>query len=131
MGMTSPQVTVYFDGACPVCSREIEHYRKKDAAGRLRLVDISHPSFDAAQEGVDAVKVQKVMHVRRADGSLATGVDAFIAIWDVLPGFYKLARTARRASVHFLLSGGYKVFSAIRPYLPKRQTGCQDGRCSV
>ena len=50
--MANPQLTVFFDGACPICSREIAHYRRRDSEGRLRLVDIAAPSFDAAAEAM-------------------------------------------------------------------------------
>lgn len=130
--MKTPQTTVYFDGGCPLCSREIAHYRKKDTDGRLHFVDIDRRDFDAAREGLDPAAVKKVMHVRRPDGTLATGVDAFIAIWNVLPGYGGLASAAALPGVSLLLRGGYKVFAAVRPFLPRRQTPeCSDGSCAV
>lgn len=129
----APEVTtVYFDGACPLCSREIAHYRRRDRQGRLRFIDIADPHFDAAAEGLDAARVHQVMHVRRPDGSLATGVDAFIAIWAALPGYGRLACAAATPGIHGLLRAGYRLFAAVRPYLPRRQvSSCSDGSCAV
>ncbi|MFO0573087.1 MAG: DUF393 domain-containing protein [Polyangia bacterium] len=129
--MTNPQLTVFFDGACPICSREIAHYRRRDSEGRLRLVDIAAPSFDAAAEGVDGEQVKRSLHVRRRDGQLITGLDSFIAIWDAL-GLHTAARLARLPGVNLLLRAGYRVFAAVRPYLPRRRdAGCSDDRCAV
>jgi len=134
--MISSPVTIYFDGACPLCSREIAHYRKKDTAGRLRYVDIASPSFDAAAHGLDAKRVQKLMHVQLPDGKFATGVDAFIAIWNVLPGYEVMGKVAKLPLVKPLLHLAYRAFAAVRPHLPKRhkpgdKTSCPDDRCAV
>lgn len=129
--MTTQPVTVYFDGACHLCSREIEHYRSKDKTGTLCFVDISHPSFDAPSVGLDRHLVQKFMHIRLPDGTIVTGVDAFVAIWNVLPGYSGLSRVAKLPVVNLLLRGGYHCFAAIRPYLPKRHRAeCTDGSCA-
>lgn len=130
--MEREPLTIYFDGACPLCSREIAHYRKKDTAGRLRYVDIASPSFDAAAYGLDKDRVKKVMHVRLPDGKMVTGVDAFIAIWSELPGYGALAKLAHLPLVNPLLHVGYHIFAALRPYLPKRhRTDCPDDRCTA
>ena len=130
--MDTGSLTVYYDGGCPLCSREIEHYRQKDTAGRLRLVDIAAPDFDARAAGVDAQAVNKLFHVRLPDGTLVTGLAAFTAIWDVLPGFGALTRAARLPLISPLLRSGYRVFAALRPYLPKQHpTECNNGTCAT
>ncbi len=115
------KTTVYFDGLCIVCSREIDHYRKSRGADRIVFVDICGAGFDPAIHGLDLFSVHKVMHVKRSDGSLAVRVDAFIAIWETLPGYTWLARTASFSLIRSLLEVGYDAFVAIRPYLPRRR----------
>lgn len=39
----TPRTEVYFDGACPVCSREIATYRRAQGAEALRFIDVSRP----------------------------------------------------------------------------------------
>jgi len=41
MPETIPALTVYFDGACPLCRREIAHYRSRDRAARIAFLDIA------------------------------------------------------------------------------------------
>jgi predicted DCC family thiol-disulfide oxidoreductase YuxK len=125
---TQNKITVYFDGLCKVCSREISHYQKQIGSSEIRFVDICSKNFDPTKEKVDPVAVHKVMHVRRQDGTLATRVDAFIEIWQALPKYKFLAQMAKSSVVHAGLETGYTLFSKIRPWLPryKNQDDCSD-----
>lgn len=121
------EISVFYDGLCMLCSKEIEHYKKQPGAERIRFVDICGPGFNATQEGVDPQEVHRVMHVRRADGSLAIKVDAFIEIWKVLPPYHFAARLAKKPWTRPVLDLGYQGFSIIRPYLPRyKNLNCDD-----
>lgn len=120
-------LTVYFDGLCHLCSREIDHYRKQEGAERIRFLDITAPGFDATKEGVDPFEVHRVLHTRSSSGEVSTGVDSFIEIWSVLPKYKWAARLARRGFVRSFLNVGYVLFAKIRPLLPrKKATNCDD-----
>jgi predicted DCC family thiol-disulfide oxidoreductase YuxK len=116
-----PTLTVYFDGLCRVCDAEISVYKKSAGAEKIRFMDITAKDFDAGREGVDPFAVHKVMHAKRADGSLATRVEAFIEIWKVLPKYQWLAKVASASALRPLLNVGYEGFARIRPWLPKKQ----------
>jgi len=122
--MNASRLTVFFDGLCHLCSREIDHYRKVAGSDQIQFVDITSADFSASHHGVDPRRVHKHMHVRRTDGSLAVGVDAFIAIWEALPRYRFAARWAKVSVVHALLTAGYGVFAELRPYLPKKKADC-------
>ena len=69
---------VFYDGACPLCRREIAVYRRRDRDGHVRWVDIAQLDFAAAAYGLDPVRLQQVMHARTSDGRVFTEVSAFI-----------------------------------------------------
>lgn len=132
-----PDLSVFFDGACHLCSREIDVYRRKDVGNRIRFVDISQPEFDAAAHGLDAKRVQRVMHVQRhtSDGDTAgqvrTGVAAFFELWRMFPETRWMARVGAFPLLRPFLELGYVLFAAVRPYLPKRKRdACDDGTCA-
>ena len=127
--MSTPSVTVYYDGLCPLCSREIEHYRRRAVGSVIQFVDIAGADFSAAAHGIDGHRMHKTLHVR-IGAEVRTGVDAFIAIWDAIPDYRWLARWARLPGVRQGLAVGYAVFAAVRPYLPGRKMpNCTTGRC--
>lgn len=115
---------VYYDGLCMVCSREIDHYKRSRGAEGLDFVDITSPSFSPEREGLNGKAVHKHMHVRRADGTIVTGVEAFREIWSNLPGFKFLVGPSRLPLVRELLDFGYAAFAQIRPWLPRRKDDC-------
>jgi len=122
------KLTVYYDGLCKVCSREINHYKKQSGSENIAFVDICSDDFNALAEGLDPHQVHKIMHVRRADGQLRTRVDAFIEIWKVLPRYSSLAKIAEWRSIKAGLEVGYTCFAKIRPFLPryKKTKECQE-----
>jgi predicted DCC family thiol-disulfide oxidoreductase YuxK len=128
--LSSP-TRVYFDGACHLCSREIEHYRRLTPVRDLVWVDISAPTFSAEAEGLDPVRVNEVMHVRDAQGRLLEGVEAFFEIWQHFPRYQKWVPLAKLPGVYHALKVGYHCFARARPFLPKRRNAvCGTGQCS-
>ncbi len=114
--MNTRLLTLYYDGLCPLCSREIAHYRTKVADGAVRFVDITDPVFVAAAHGLDARLVRRLMHVKVGD-EVRVGLEAFIALWEAIPAYRWLAWLARLPGLHGLLALGYRAFAAVRPWL--------------
>ena len=46
--MSAMPTTVYYDGECPLCSREIAHYRSRVGDGPVSFVDIMKEDFAPA-----------------------------------------------------------------------------------
>jgi predicted DCC family thiol-disulfide oxidoreductase YuxK len=127
--MSVPHLTLFYDGLCPLCSREIQHYRKRLPPEHTTYLDITAPGFDASAHGLDAKRVHEVMHVK-VDDRVYRGVDAFLALWDAIPSHRWLARLARLPGVYSLLRAAYFLFARIRPWLPRRSPPCEEGTCS-
>jgi predicted DCC family thiol-disulfide oxidoreductase YuxK len=128
--MKTAPLTLYYDGLCPLCSREMDHYRRHAGSAPVAFVDITEPGFDAAAHGLDPRRIHRVMHARQGD-RLFTAVDAFIALWETLPGYTWLARLARVPALYELMKAGYHVFAFVRPWLPRRRRDCATGTCQV
>ena len=125
------RLTVYYDGSCQVCSREMDYYRQRDRHRALNFIDIASPNFEAHLHGRRQQEFMARLHVRDVHGKYHTGVDAFAEIWRAIPGkgLKGLARLVQTPGIHAIASLGYEVFAFIRPWLPKREDECVGGHC--
>jgi ubiquinone biosynthesis monooxygenase Coq7 len=106
--------TVYYDGACPLCRREIALYRRAEGAQRIAWIDAS--TCEAAQLGADLARDAALarLHVRRSDGALVSGAAAFAAIWGRLPAYAWLARLGSSRPALALMEAAYSAFLSSR-----------------
>ena len=81
------QLEVLYNAECPICRREIEHY-KRISGDDLTYVEITADT--AAAWGLSEDQAAKQLHVRRG-AQISVGVEAFVAIWRQLPYFWILA----------------------------------------
>ena len=115
-------LTVYYDGSCPLCTFEINHYASQQGSEHLSFVDVSRPGTSIGPD----LPVQDAMarfHVRQRDGRLISGARAFTAIWQQLPRWRWAARLANLPGVMMALEIAYKLFLPARPLLSRLSAG--------
>lgn len=110
-----PALTVYYDGACPVCSREIAVYQRQPGAKACAWVDASRCEAAALGPDLDPARALARMHVRRSDGTLVQGAAAFAEMWKAFPATRRLGRLASWAPVTWVLDQAYSLFLVLRP----------------
>jgi len=113
------RLRMYYDGLCHLCSREIKQYKSSRGSDQIEFVDITRPEFDAKKEGLDPFLVHRFIHVRTAEGQIYTGVEAFLQVWQVLPGYRWLGKLVRNPILFPVSKGLYSLFAKIRPLLPQ------------
>lgn len=77
-------ITVFYDGKCGLCSKEINHYRKIAPVGIFDWQDITESADDLKKEGVSLSEGLKLLHAKDEEGLMHVGVDAFILVWKQL-----------------------------------------------
>ena len=114
----SPALTVLYDGACPLCRREIGIYRGLRPNTPVCFSDVS----DAAQPlppGTTREQLLARFHVRSHDGQLLSGAQAFLALWAALPGWRWLALAGRLPGASWAMERIYRFFLRWRPALQR------------
>lgn len=121
-------VEVFFDGACPLCMREIRMLRRRDRRDRIVFTDIAAPDFDPASYGTDLPTLMARIHGRLADGTWIEGVEVFRQLYAAI-GFGWLVAVTRVPGVSHLCRLGYHLFAKNRLRLTGRCA--PDGSCEL
>ena len=114
-------LTVLYDGACPLCRREIGVYRGLQP---LRLdspvcfADVSDAALPLPP-GTTREQLMARFHVRGRDGELLSGAQAFLALWAALPGWRWLARVGRLPGAAWVMERAYRLCLRWRPALQR------------
>ena len=75
------KLTVWHDGACPLCRREIALMRRLDRAGAIDFVDATDEHASCPTDQADLLAR---FHASE-DGVLLSGAAAFAAMWRAIP----------------------------------------------
>jgi predicted DCC family thiol-disulfide oxidoreductase YuxK len=121
--MASYPLTVFFDGACPICAREIALMKRLDRRRQVEFCDFSSQEYDATSRGFAAADLGTVIHARWADRSVITGVEVFRAMWEAV-GLGVLAKLSRLSLVEPLVLRAYAWFARNRLRLTGRLKAC-------
>lgn len=107
------KVIVWYDGACPLCVREIALMRKLDWH---RAIDFQDIAPENAVCPSDRLLMLARLHARE-NGVLLDGAAAFAAMWRAIPMLKPLGLLARNPLVLRVLERLYVRFLKIRPRL--------------
>lgn len=118
MAAEKTELTVYYDGSCPLCRAEISHYAGQKGADALCFVDVSRADAPLP-EGLQREQAMARFHVRDGEGRLVSGAPAFVSIWRALPRWGWAARIASVPGVTPVLELGYRLFLPVRPFISR------------
>jgi len=110
-------LTVWYDGACPLCRREIALMRRLDRRERIAFVDVADPA-PGDRCPIDRAALLARFHAEE-DGKLLSGAEAFAAMWRAIPLLRPLGLIARNRHVLRLLEWVYVRFLIVRPALQR------------
>lgn len=111
--MTS--LTVWFDGSCPLCTREIALMRRLDRRQPIDFIDVADANSTCP---LDRKLLLERLHAQENGGAMMTGAAAFAAMWRAIPLLRLLGVAARNPGVLRLLERLYLVFLRFRPPSP-------------
>jgi predicted DCC family thiol-disulfide oxidoreductase YuxK len=109
------KVVVWYDGGCPLCTREIALMRRLDRRGAIVFNDVSPPD---AVCPLDRQTLLARFHASE-DGKMLSGAAAFAAMWRAIPVLKPLGWAARNPVILAVLERVYIGFLKIRPHLQR------------
>ena len=111
-----PALTIWYDGACPLCIREIALMQRLDRRERIAFVDVA--AGDAPCP-LDRQLMLARFHATTAAGETLSGAAAFAAMWREIPLLRPLGLIARNKIILRGLERAYLLFLKIRPALQR------------
>ena len=80
------KIKLLFDGACPLCVREVNFLKHKDSdRGLIKFVDIAADDYDPADNaGIDFETAMGRIHAVLPDGEIIQNVEVFRQTYDIL-----------------------------------------------
>ncbi|WP_375403437.1 DUF393 domain-containing protein [uncultured Sphingomonas sp.] len=109
------QVTVWYDGGCPLCVREIALMRRLDRGERIEWVDVADGNSVCP---IDRAELLARFHACEG-GTMRSGAAAFAAMWRAIPVMRPLGLIARVPGVLRVLEAAYLRFLRVRPRLQR------------
>lgn len=115
-------VTVFYDGKCGLCRREINFYQKIAPSGVFHWCDITRDETELNRYGITLDDAMASLHTINDSGQIICGFDSFLLIWGQLPYFRLLAFLLRFPPLKWLMRLSYQCFAKWRI---KRQKTCK------
>ncbi len=104
-------ITVFYDGKCGLCSKEINRYKKIAPEGVFNWQDITRSTAALKKEGIMPSDGLRLLHAKDDRGKLHVGVDAFVLIWLQLARWKVLAQLVSLPIIRQAADALYRAFA--------------------
>lgn len=111
------RIELFYDGACPVCQRQVAFLKRRDTEGILCFTDITTPGF-VPDGGKRYEALLARVHARLPDGTFVEGIEVFRRVYAAL-GYRRSAAISRWPGIRTLLDVAYRTFARHRPRRPE------------
>ena len=130
---SAPDLTLLFDGGCPLCVREVRFLQQRDRQARLAFVDIDASDYDAAAHaGISYRVAMGRIHAITGSGEVLRDVAVFREAYRLI-GLGWLYAPTRWPLIGNVVDWVYGIWAARRLQITGRadlETLCQ-GRCEL
>lgn len=126
-------LTIFYDGTCPLCAKEMDALRAFDADKQILFVDVHDAHFRTNYSQIDFNEAMRVLHAIH-NGNILKGLDATAAAWRTV-GKKPWVQSLRWPVVRWFADITYVLFARNRyrlSWLLTGQSQCQVGKsCDI
>ena len=132
--MNNAKLTIFFDGECPLCKREVDFLQSRNQKRNLSFIDINGKDFGLYQNyGINYKQAMERIHALKNDGSLIKDIEVFQEAynWIGLGWIYaptKLPVIDKLIEFIYRLWAKYRLRITFRPSLEKL---CSEKDCNL
>ena len=106
-------VQIFYDGGCPICSREMSFYKSLRGADKILWTDLCEQV--ELPDSIDRDSALRRIHAIDVSGDVVSGIQVFPLIWSTLPRLRFLGVAASLPAVGWALGVLYWLFLNLRP----------------
>ena len=116
MTMLNPTICVFYDGACPLCQKEIKRYKKliHQEGEKIDWVDISKNKDALKDECINYDDAMQLIHIKDGSGVHQVGLEGILTLWDKIPYYRGVSGMIRKFPV--LYPAFAKVYELLAKY---------------
>ena len=83
--MNTAKLTIFFDGGCPLCKREIYFLQSRNKKGYLSFIDINTSDFYLdLKYGITYKQAMERIHALKSDGSVIKDIKVFQEAYNLI-----------------------------------------------
>ena len=131
--MNLVKLTIFFDGGCPFCKREVDFLQSKNKKGYLSFIDINSSEFSLELKyGITYKQAMERIHALKSDGSVIKDIKVFQEAYSLIGLGWIYAPTKLPILDKFIdfiygLWAKYRLKITFRPSIEKlfAERGCE------
>ena len=105
---------IYYDGDCPICSKEISFYKKNISNKSFDWININNCLPSDYEANLDFQKTKERFHIITLENEVLIGVDAFIYLWRHTSKLRYFSFIAKFPGIYHILLFFYEIFLFFR-----------------
>ena len=107
-------ITVYFDGQCPICVKEVSKWREADFDCTVHWLDITDNDELLISHGINPEKALLELHTKTSDGVIRTSIASYSLLLKHLPRWKFLGWLLGLPVIRHFLKWGYDGLTRVR-----------------
>ena len=115
-------LTIYYDGHCPLCMKEMQLLKHHDNKNSILFVDLHNHDFSKEHPHIITSEAIRILHGQLDTGELLLGLDVTCKAWSLV-GKHKWLAILRWPLIRTIADLIYRVFARYRSKISYLLTG--------